>query len=184
MSRCGYSVFLAVDNYTAPFAALQGYARLDCEYEIWVNILGPLLSERGRFIWRGLITGLDLDDFVPFAGDRYACFQQLTEDLTHVPAFTDTIGFSYQDIADLGHVIVGNDVDLAARMNVTGSVHEDHMKSTFSAQGVVSLLSQLMNGDPLEQILAEEPRIDSFMPSSSSPPDDDEMEEVDCTEYL
>lgn len=124
-----------------------------------------MMGDVGGFVWRGLMTGLDSGNLMPY--ERYPEFRASTEDLTGSVDVAGLIGFSYDDVVNIGRA---TGIDLAANMNL-GAAHNvpsgNFKKSVFSARAVIQLLSRLVAGEPLEKVLEESP-VDSFMPTSRS----------------
>ncbi|KZV91091.1 hypothetical protein EXIGLDRAFT_750323 [Exidia glandulosa HHB12029] len=94
----GYEVFLAIDNYTAPFS--------DAQYALWEDIIGlqiinPILQDfaEGR-IRRGIMVGTDLGTYTPF-GD-WEHFQQSTQDLTRTGELSTAFGLTPDEVQALG----------------------------------------------------------------------------------
>ncbi|KZV92020.1 hypothetical protein EXIGLDRAFT_769414 [Exidia glandulosa HHB12029] len=112
IESCNYHIFVAVDNYTAPFLDTPSHRHRDIGECISEQIIVPIL----------------------YALRRFPMFAECTQDLTDDPAYAGLIGFSYADVVDLGHAVMGSEFDLGA-------------KATFSAQAIASLLSGYQTGD-------------------------------------
>ncbi|KZV96165.1 hypothetical protein EXIGLDRAFT_833798 [Exidia glandulosa HHB12029] len=170
LSERGYRLFVAVDNYTAPFSQVAGTAARYTDIEIWTQILGPILEDLDRFVWRGCITGLDLGPHVrPFSS--LPLFKEATQDLTDLSDYVNTIGFTYQEVEDLSRAIYAEDFNLAQEMNIgadMGAPADSHKRSVFCARTIVDVLGRLLQGEAMEEVLANESPVASFYPAFSN----------------
>lgn len=146
------------------------------ESSIWTIILGPMLRDVGGFIWRGLITGDDLGDFNAFRHRELFC--QKTEDLTDSPQHADTIGFSYDDVLELGRAVIGAQFRVADALGPTvladASAGEPPSRAIFCARDVVQNLRSTMqhtaNSPPVPSSTAVS--VATFLPNPVDTPTD------------
>lgn len=117
-----------------------------------------MLQDVGGFVWRGLITGLELAGRKPFEDE--VLFQEKTEDLTDASKFSDTVGFSYGDVQNLSSALCSPRSDTVdkALHRITISLPLAR-KAIFSAQDVVDI------SDSKEQASAV-PRIGFYVPGT------------------
>lgn len=143
------------------------------EIELWTQIVGPILCDLDRFVWRGVIVGRPLGGQKPFS--HIDIFAEKTEDLTDVHEHVEVIGLSRQDIVELGRAVYDEDFDLAEAMDIPASAAADDLKGrpvppapVYSAQNVVAVLSRLIRGELLADVLEDESPIASFPASTSA----------------
>ncbi|KZV89949.1 hypothetical protein EXIGLDRAFT_838188 [Exidia glandulosa HHB12029] len=148
---------VAFDNYTAPFERVSGMRAQDTEFEIWAQILGPVIHDFDSVVWRGFITGRPLGDILPFTSRPI--FVERTRDITDDPGYLGMIGFTYDDVLHLGNAACSNSYDLPAAMKLakeTAALQPENLKqAVYSAQKITSVLSRLLDGFELDDILAD-----------------------------
>lgn len=161
LARLGFRLFLIVDNYTAPFMRVSGTALQYLEYELWLQFVVYIVKDLGGFVWRGFITGRPIHGHIPFS--NRPLFSENTEDLTNRLESLQTIGFSREEILDLAAQVGDSDIEVALVDALGNDDSEsdgtaDHKATTsvYSTKAVVTMLTQLMNGDSLHEVLAEE----------------------------
>ncbi|KZV83337.1 hypothetical protein EXIGLDRAFT_754451 [Exidia glandulosa HHB12029] len=156
LQTLNYRLSVAFDNYTAPFERVSGTATFYLEFELCALIVGPVLEDLGYFVWRGFITGRPLGNILPLT--NRAMFREKTIDLTHRPDLLDIIGFSLDDVRHLGHAVTGDrNFDLTAALSIPYD-HETAGQShsvVYCARQVVDVLSRLLDGSAIEDILAD-----------------------------
>ncbi|KZV86602.1 hypothetical protein EXIGLDRAFT_774492 [Exidia glandulosa HHB12029] len=99
------------------------------------------------------MTGRPLGDILPFT--NRPLFGERTRDITNDPDHVNVIGFSYDDVVHLGNALLGKSYDLAAAMKLEHSATE-MTRTVYCARQVTSVLSELLNGSKLDDILADE----------------------------
>ncbi|KZV79433.1 hypothetical protein EXIGLDRAFT_846546 [Exidia glandulosa HHB12029] len=99
-----------------------------------------------------MMVGTELDGMNDNDWSRYCrwpTFSESTRDLTDDPAYASLIGFSYQDVVDLGHAVIGDGPgfgrEVLGRCDPT-ILAGDLGRAVFSASAVVSILSARLNG--------------------------------------
>lgn len=107
--RCHRQLHSTIRNVT-------GMAARYVETELWTQLLGPMLDDLDRFVWRGIIVGRPLATLPPFS--HIDAFAEKTVDLTDSHEYVGVIGFSYKDIKDLGRAVYDQDFDFAQAMDI------------------------------------------------------------------
>ncbi|KZV93130.1 hypothetical protein EXIGLDRAFT_717545 [Exidia glandulosa HHB12029] len=142
--NAGYEVFLAIDNYTAPFkhscTRWEGVAR--------VHIIRLILEDfaQGR-IHRGFITGTD-HGYSPFATwDRFA---ELTIDLTHGSELATACGLTCDEVEVLGVAagiddLLGDVRSAAVSLAPKALAVAGHTQPVFCTRDVLALAQQRMS---------------------------------------
>ncbi|KZV89937.1 hypothetical protein EXIGLDRAFT_771302 [Exidia glandulosa HHB12029] len=159
LARLGFRLFVIVDNYTAPFMRVSGTAVQYLEYELWLQLVAYIIKDLGGFVWRGFITGRPFHGHIPFS--NRSLFAENTEDLTNRPESLQAIGFSREEILDLAATVGDSDIKMALADVLgndisDGTAGHNATTSVYSAEAVVTMLTRLMNGDPLHEVLSEE----------------------------
>ncbi|KZV93119.1 hypothetical protein EXIGLDRAFT_835926 [Exidia glandulosa HHB12029] len=119
--KTGYEVFLAIDNYTAPFK----HRCTQWEDIAGVHIIDPILEDftRGR-IHRGIMIGTEFE-YSPFA--NWERFQRSTIDLTHGSELATACGLTSDEVEAIG---------VAAGIDVLGDVHSAAVSQTHETPAV------------------------------------------------
>ncbi|KZV92363.1 hypothetical protein EXIGLDRAFT_769022 [Exidia glandulosa HHB12029] len=143
--NAGYEVFLAIDNYTAPFK----HSCTPWENVVGVHIIGPILEHFAHNrIHRGFITGTDFG-YLPFAD--WERFERLTIDLTHGSELATACGLTSDEVEALG---VAADIEnllgdvhsaAASQTRVTPAINiAGHTQPLFSTRDVLALARRRM----------------------------------------
>ncbi|EJD51467.1 hypothetical protein AURDEDRAFT_159198 [Auricularia subglabra TFB-10046 SS5] len=151
--KLGRKVFLAIDNYTAPFLDLEPISHRDTngafyriERAINLFIFSFLFVGTGTGLFpRGLITGNMLPDeesgpVLPF--DDGGFFSKETRDLTRDPDAAHIIGFTRGDVEELVRAFLGvaddGVAEVAARLVPRHA--EAEVEATYAARAVIEVL--------------------------------------------
>lgn len=162
----GFRLFVIVDNYTSPFAHVSGTSEQYLEYELWLQFIGYVAADLGGFVWRGFITGRPLHGYIPLS--NHSTFAERIEDISSKPESLGAIGFSREDIVDLAAAVCGGSVaHLADTFGGNDMLNGDTL-NVYPAKKVIIVLNRLLNGDPLDEILSDDPLVPTTLSTSTS----------------
>ncbi|KZV89936.1 hypothetical protein EXIGLDRAFT_720841 [Exidia glandulosa HHB12029] len=161
----GFRLFVIVDNYTSPFAHISGTSEQYLEYELWLQFIGYVAADLGGFIWRGFITGRPLNGYIPLS--NRLTFAEKIEDISNEPDSLGAIGFSREEVVDLAAAVCGDTAAHLADAFGGNDIPNGGTLDVYPAKKVITVLSRLLNGDPLDRILSDDPLIPTTLSTST-----------------